>query len=237
VAAHGGGGLVAVGGEEAVEDRLVLGDGDLQAPRRQDQAPRPVEIGAGVLDHRLDLGELHLAEDDVVELQVALVEALLVVDLGGGALVAHVALQGLDQFGAVILRDDPHGLRLQRLADQHVFDHIGDADQRDRRAALRQDVHQALGLQPRQGLGHREAGDAEPLAERALVEGFAGGQIERHNGLAERVGDEDRDVAAARGRRRRQKLVGTFFACHANMLVVSPEQFNCMLVACPGGGQ
>ena len=217
--AHGGRGARGVAGGDAVEDGAVFGAGDLEAARRQDQAAGAVEIGAGVLDDALHLGKAHVAEDDVVELEVALVEAVLVVDLDGGALVAHVALQRFDQFGAVVAGDDADGLGLQRLADQHVFEHVGDADQRHGGAALGQDIDETLGLQPRQGLGDREARDAETLADGALVDDFARLQIERDDGLAQGVGDENRDVAARRGGRGCQKLVGTCFHLHANMLV------------------
>ncbi len=54
--------------------------------------------------------------------------------------------------------------------------------QRHGGAALRQDIDQTLGLQAGQRLGDREARDAQALADGALVDHFAGFQIERDDG-------------------------------------------------------
>jgi hypothetical protein len=206
-------------GDDACEDFFVLGDGQLKPPRREDKPARAVKVGAGRFDHALDAREAHVPEDDVVELEVPFVEALLVLDLGRGALVAHVPLQRVDELGAVLAGDDPDGLRLERLADQHVFEHVGNTDERNDRAALGEDVDEPLGLQPRQGLGDRETRHAEPLADGPFVDCLTGLERQGDDGLAERVGHVNGDVAAAGRGRRAQKFVGTFRCPHANMLV------------------
>ena len=71
--------------------------------------------------------------------------------------------------------------------------------------ALRQDVDQPFGRKPGQRLGDREAGDAEPLADQALVEDFAGAEGERDDGRAQHVGDMLGDAAPARERRALQE--------------------------------
>src|SRR5690606_11128700 len=96
VRAHRGGGAAAVAGAEAVQNFLVFSNGYLEAPGGEDEPAGAVEVGPGLLDHALHPGEAHGSQDDVVELEVAFVEALLVLDRGGGALIGHVALQRLD---------------------------------------------------------------------------------------------------------------------------------------------
>ena len=52
-------------------------------------------------------------------------------------------------------------------------------------AALRQDLDQALGLQPGQGLRHRKARNAEPLADLQLVDVGARREFALDDGLAQ----------------------------------------------------
>ena len=128
--------------------------------------------------------------------------------------------------------EEPHGLGLDGPADQHVFEDVGDADQRDRGAALRQDVDQPFGREPGQGLGDREARDAEPLADQALVEHFAGAEGEGDDGVAQHVGDMLGDAAASRERRASKKMIGIGVRFHANMLVTYPDRRNAGLRFC-----
>ena len=173
--------------QDAVEDGLVLGNGQRQAARRDDQPAGAVEIGAGRIDDALDLGEAHRAEDDVVEIDIDLVEGLGIVALGGLALGGHIGVQRLDQVGVVAADQHAQGLGFEPLADQHVFADIGDAHQRDGRAALRRDIDQALDLQPRQRLAHRKARHAQFGRRWRLVDDAAGRQGQGDDGMADGV--------------------------------------------------
>ncbi|MNL50112.1 hypothetical protein D3C87_1731010 [compost metagenome] len=105
-------GLRRIAGEDAVEDRLVLGDGVVEAAWRDDEAAGAIKIGAGLVDDSLDLGQPHGAEDDVVEVDVDLGESLGIIARSGVALGGHVGVQGFDDLGIMLADEDAQGFAL-----------------------------------------------------------------------------------------------------------------------------
>jgi altronate hydrolase len=224
--AHGGDGGFGIGGGNGTGYRLVLGERGGEAARIEHDAAGPIEIGAGAFDDGADAAEAHGFEQDLVEDHVELVEILAVGALHGLSLRGEIAGEvGIEPLG-LAGDEGADRLALQRLADEHVLDHVADADAADHRAALRHDLDQPLRLQARQGLGDGEAGDAEPLAQRPLVEDFAGLEVEADDGAAEFGGDVGGDGAAPRTSRGDQKFVRDFCRGHANMLVGGAPQGN-----------
>ena len=143
----------------------------------------------------------------------------------------EAAVQFVDQFGIDVCCKEPYGFGLDGTPDQHVFEHVRYANQGYRGSALRQDVDQPFGREPGQGLRNREARDAEPLADEALVENFAGAEGESDDSRAQHVRDMLGDATPPRKRRALKKMIGTGVRFHANMLVGWREHFNrsCLL--------
>ena len=171
----------------AVDDVLVLGLGHLQPAAVEDQKAAARQVGAGAVDDGRGCVETHGLEEDLVELERR--------DSGsphgrrsfGGPAPGRprLARSSSSTASVAVGHQDADGLAFQRLADEHVFDHVGDSYPRHHRAALRHDVDQPLGLQASQGLGNREAGHAQPLADGALVDDFARSQLQRDDGVAQ----------------------------------------------------
>ena len=109
-----------------------------------------------------------------------------------------------------------------RIAHGHKAEHVGDADQGHRGAALGQDFDQPFGGEPRQCLGHREARNPKALADQALVQCLAGPEGQGNDGVPEHVGDVLANASPAGEVQTCKKVIGIDVRFHANMLVASP---------------
>ena len=201
---HRGAGRFGVAGFDGFDDGDVFLEADGVAARRGEQAADAVERHAGVLDRRTDAREAGRSDQQVVEGQVEPVKARAVVGLDRGVLVAQIAAQFGGERGILAPGQQGRRLGLQRAAQEHVLAHVGKADQRDGRAALRPDVDKALGLQPVERLGDRKARHAEARGQRRLVEHGAGLQLQGDDRLAQDL-DDAVGGAALQGTGRRRK--------------------------------
>ena len=136
--------------------------------------------------------------------------------LHGGSSPAHAALQprerlvhGRREAAAVALEREVRGLQLERRAQLVQPAHVVAAELGDVRAAVRLDPHQALGGERAQRRPQRVAGDAVGLAQLALAQPVAGGQLAVEDLAPQRVGEGvDGRRALERSRRgHRQRIM------------------------------
>ncbi len=107
---------------------------DLQAAAVEDQEAATGEIGAGAVDDGADARELHGLEQDFVKAHVEVVEELVVFLLGGERPARQNLLEFLENALRAVGHEDPDRLALERLADEHELDHVGELDARHHRA-------------------------------------------------------------------------------------------------------
>ena len=126
-------------------------------------------------------------------------------------LLAQIAVERGEQRCVGARRDRAHGFDLQRAADEHRLAAIGEIDAGDARAALRQHLDEALRREASERLRDRKARDAEPRAERGLVDRGAGRQVEPHDRVADHLLHALHGAAASLARQGGQK--GVWSSC------------------------
>ena len=119
------------------------------------------------------LAQAETGHDQPVELDIERVEARGVAGLGGGLLVAQVAVERLARRGADVARHLARDLDLDGAADHQPFAHVRGRDLGDERPVLRLDRDQTLVGQPVDRGRDREPRHVQTLAERNLVDGRA----------------------------------------------------------------
>src|SRR5262249_52513877 len=123
-------------------------------------------------------------------------------------LLGEVFLEPCDQAIAGVLRDHPCRLALERAPDEHRLAARRDVDPAHPRPALRQDLDESFVGQTAERLGYRKPRDAQALAERFLVDEFAGCEGERDDRLADGILDALHGATAPVARQRAQERVG-----------------------------
>jgi hypothetical protein len=218
VAVHGLSGCLAISGLEGCQHRLMLGQRQFQPPPGVEQPPHAVEAEARRFGGAADPLITQLVLHGRVEGEVEAVEALEVLSLDGGELIAQVAAQLVDERGGRTKRDGPHGFHLQRTAEEHVLARVRDLDEGHAGPALGHDVDQPLGCKPVHRLAHGKAGHAHAGGDGLLVEEFAGLQVQLHDGLAQGGMHPDGGAAGGISPPGAQEFICHGRSWHANML-------------------
>ena len=154
-----------------------------------------------------------------MECEVKTVEALQVLRFDRRPLVAQVAGELVDQLRGCCRCQPAHSFHLEGAAQEHVLAGIGNLDQCDARAALRDDVDQALGGQPVHRFADGEARHAHAGRNGLLVQELARLQVELDNCFAQRGMNTGRGALGHRSART-QEIIGDGSHWHANMLAI-----------------
>src|SRR5688572_33348303 len=118
---HGLCGAFPIAPLECRQNTLMLFERQRKPARRSEKPPHPLERHPGGLDRRLDPREIERIEQDFVELEIELVEAVWILRLDRCFLVAHVALEGEERVLRNRRRERADGCGFERAPEKHVF--------------------------------------------------------------------------------------------------------------------
>jgi len=216
-------GLLLLAGHDGVDLAIAvlvtLGIGRFVLSALAASLPHTVEAEACCLGRVADPLEAKVVLQQGMETEVKAVEALQVLRFNGCLLVAQVAGELVDEFRRRCRRQPSHRFHLEGATQEHVLAGVGNLDERNARAALRNDVDQPLGSQAVHRFADGEAGNPHACGDGLLVEELARFQVELDDGFTQGGMHAGRG-ALGRNSAWTQEIIGDGSHWHANMLAI-----------------
>ncbi len=175
---------------ECRKDLAVFVKRGLQPPfDREDQLPRAVDRKPGGLRDLWQPGIAGEGQHHLVELAIKLHEALPIPISHQRFLKFEIAAKVAELILGDKRRNMLGGSHFDGFADEGTFPDVGHRKPGDESAGLGHDIDQPVRSKPGDGIGHRAARDAKPVADLGLANDVAGAISQRQDRLFQALVD------------------------------------------------